>query len=133
MIEGVYQGGKLGRTLDLLAVRKRFYPKSKIERWIFDIGLHKGHYLDSPPLVHIALDRSRETLTLDMKKVKIEDEGKIVRGLLNSQFVSSAKVFKSPAGYELTIEVKLKKPIQLNAFFMTPKKNSRLVLDLSKM
>lgn len=131
---GVISGGESGTAFTLLNVRRVFSAKDKVERILLDLGDAFGKPLvGQVSYFQAAIEKDKPRVVIDLSQmlasgVSAESIKKIFAA---SPYVKEAKINFDPVDSTITIQLMLKKRVQLEAFKLpSSDKSSRIAIDL---
>ena len=132
---GVFVGGRDHGPLTLLNVRHSL--KGKIERLVFDLG-QKGVVggVERPGFFHISIQTKPQRIVIDLENVtntKVTAQ-QISHLFSKSPYLSKISLFEDSFHQNMTIELPLKSPAQMEVFeLVTAGKPGRIVLDITSL
>lgn len=133
---GTISGGEAGILHTLLDIRRIQAPKDKIERLLLDLGDAQGQPLKNRvSYFQVSLEKNNPRVVIDLSQMNASgvDQKKISQIFKSSTFVKTAKINFDPIDTTITIQLELKKNVQLEAFQLTDKtKAGRIVIDLKE-
>jgi hypothetical protein len=133
---GVVIGGEAGTAFTLLKVRHLPAPKDKLERLFLDFGDAGGAPLRKRVgFYQVQLDADSKRLVIDLSQMSAS--GVTVQSLrqtlAKSQYVQNARILFDPSDSTITIQLDLKKRVQLEVFELPGQdKASRIAIDLKE-
>ncbi len=133
---GTVVGGEAGRTFSLLDVRRMPASKDKIERIFFDLGDEAGKPLKNRvSYFQVTVEKNNPRVVIDLSQMLGSDIdfAKLKKVFAKSPYVREARINYDPIDTTITVQLILKKPMQVEAFKLVAKdRPSRLVVDLKE-
>ncbi len=130
---GVFVGGYSQSELALLDIRHSMSKPAKIERIVLDIGdIKTGKPVDRPGFFHVAIQKNPKRIVVDLENV---EEAKITSQaftqlLKKSPYFSKVNYFFDTRSKNLTIEISVKAPVEVEVFeLVNEKMPGRIVVD----
>lgn len=134
---GFVTGGsssKNSTSFAILGMRRIFAPRPKIERLLISLGDDKGKpLLNKVSYFHVSVNPRipRIEIDLDQTVASSINQAKLKKIFMSSHYVKSAKIDFDPTDLSMTIQLDLKRPVQLEVFDLKSKNRaSRIVLDM---
>lgn len=133
--DGSVTGGESGNaTYSLLDVRRFFSAKDKIERIFLDLGDERGQPLiNKVSYFHASIEKKNPRVVIDLSQMTSSgvNAEKIAKVFKSSPYVRQAKINFDPVDNSITIQLILKKNMQMEVFKLPGReKASRVVVDL---
>ncbi len=133
--DGVFTGGQAGSGSTLLAIRRTYSPKVKIERVVLDVGDKDGKTARPKEMGYFqaGVDAKKNRITVDLAQMKMSmvTEMQLQQIFKKSPYVKSAEFTLDPEDTAGTLVLNLKQPARLEAFrLVKPGKPARVVLDI---
>ena len=133
---GQVTGGQAGEIHSLIGMRRVFSGKDRVERLILDLGDAAGKpLLGRVSYFQVSIEKDKPRIIIDLSQMAASTvNDKTIRRLVRSSpFIKSAKVNYDPTDASLTIQLFLKKKMQLEAFQLVGKgKPGRLAVDMKE-
>jgi hypothetical protein len=133
--EGVFTGGRAGLGSSILAVRRSYSAKARLERVVVDLGDREAKPAGtSIGYFQAALDPGRKRLVLDISQLRLSkvSEQQVQRLFKKSPYVSSVELTLDPEDKAATMVLNLKRPMRVEVFqLLKAKAPGRIVMDLA--
>jgi hypothetical protein len=137
MREGVFTGGRAGSGTSLLAVRRSFSAKLKLERVILDMGDKEARPAGRDlGFFQASMDSANNRIVLDLSQLRLSkvSEVQVQRLFKKDPFVSSVSLTLDPEDKAGTLVLNLRRPMKLEVFqLLKPKSPARIVMDLTPL
>lgn len=135
MKDGVFIGGRASQGSSLLAVRRSFSAKAKVERVIVDLGDHESKPAGlNPGYFQVSMDSVNNRVIVDLAQLRFSkiSESQLQNVFRRSPYVADASLTLDPEDKAGTMVLKLKRPMRLEVFQLKNKnKPGRVVIDLT--
>ncbi|OFZ11065.1 MAG: hypothetical protein A2Z20_02150 [Bdellovibrionales bacterium RBG_16_40_8] len=133
---GTISGGESGGSHTLLGLRRVFAPKDKIERILLDLGDSRGKPLHNKvSYFQVSIDKKQRKVVVDLSQMLASgvSEAVLKNRFKSSPLVKDTKISYDPQDNTITMQLFLKKNVQVEAFTLPAKnKPSCIVIDLKE-
>ncbi len=133
--DGVFIGGRASTGSSLLAVRRSYSSKAKVERMIVDLGDHESKPAGlNPGYFQVSMDAANNRVVVDLAQLRYSkiSESQLQNVFRRSPYVADATLTLDPEDKAGTMVLKLKRPMRLEVFQLKNKnKPGRVVIDLT--
>ncbi len=133
---GAISGGESGTAFTLLNIRRIYSSKDRVERILLDLGDAYGKPLKNQvSYFQAAIEKENPRVVIDLSQMLASGVSKesLVKTFKASPFVKDTKINFDPLDSTITIQLILRKQVQLEAFKLpSADKASRIAIDLKE-
>ncbi len=140
LTNGIFTGGQSSTSstsFSILGIRRIYAARQKIERVVIKLGDDKGHPLiDKVSYFHVAINDHLPRIEMDLSQTVASNvnEQKLKKIFLGSPYVKSAQINFDPTDMSMTIQLRLKKPVEAEVFELKRKNSAgKIVLDMKAL
>jgi hypothetical protein len=132
--QGTIIGGDTGSAFTLINARRIYSPKDNIERLLLELGDDHGRpLLNKISYFQVSIEKGRPRVVIELSQMLASsvDEAQLRKIFASSPNVEKVKINYDPIDTALSIQLYLKRNVQLEAFKLpSATKASRIAIDL---